>query len=543
MKYTKNKILLLLLLIGSGISAQVYVKSGTRILQNQDTYLICKNGMTIKSGSQIDLYGYTTIEDQLSNEAGSSALIVHSANWGNGNASLIQASASVPATVQRYIPDMKFHYISSPVSNQSIIPEFVLLYGSQVEVTQSFYYYDEPNALWRSIKNDDGTYNDTFDDEMNPTKGYTLSYTTGEVTRSFTGYLNSGLQIANLTKTEGKGYGWNLIGNPFPASLAVNNAADDTYNLLAQNSPSLNPSFAALYIWDESDGYDGSQNDYLTVNQLSEATFISSGQAFMVKSKANNESFKFYYEHQKHHQAEFYKSTVSNDIARFTAGIQGPEGDFNQIMIGFADGLSEGLDIGYDASKLKGNPNLALYTKLVADNGEDFAIQGLPELQDSASVKLGVTAGLAGQYSISAISTKGLPLYTKVFLEDKEQNNYTELSAVTSYSFSLPNSGTYDDRFVLHFLKDATSIEENSAEGIAFHAWTNGNQLCVRNNSDKDFRGIVRLFSASGQLLQIEEISVYCNESIGIKSVLSSGIYLLHISNEEMNQTIKIIIH
>lgn len=545
MKHTNINLLTLLLLFVSGLSAQVYVKSGTQIRQSPDSYLICKNGMTIKSGSQLDLYGFTTVEDAMVNEAGTSGLVLHSsAGWpGNYNASLIQPSANVAATVQRHIPDMKFHYISSPVSNQSIVPEFVLLYGSQVEVTQSFYYWDEPNALWRSIKNDDGTHNDAFDDEMSPTKGYTLSYTTGEVTRNFTGNLNAGLQIANLTKTDGTGNGWNLIGNPFPASLAVNNAADPTHNLLLQNSASLDPSFGAIYLWNESDAYDGSQNDYITVNQLSEATYISSGQAFMLKSKANNESFKFYHEHQKHHQAAFYKSTVSDDIARFTAGIRGPEGDFNQILIGFAAGLSNGLDVGYDAAKLKGNPKLALYTKLVDDNGEDFVIQGLPELADSATVRLGILAGMAGQYTISTIATKGLPFDMKVFLEDKDLNRLTEISAGNSYSFSLANSGTYNDRFVLHFLKDATSIDEGTETENSFHAWANGNQLYIRNNSGQSFIGTINLFSASGQLLQKEEISVFSKESKSINSTYSAGIYLLNISNKELNQTIKIIIH
>ena len=501
--------------------------------------------MTIKSGSQLDLYGFTTVDNDMVNEAGTSGIILHSSEgWaGNYNASLIQQSANVAATVERHIPDMKFHYISSPVSNQSIIPEFVLLYGRQVEVTQSFYYWDEPNALWRSIKNDDGSYNNSFDDEMSPTKGYTLSYTTGEVTRTFSGNLNAGLQIANLTKNTGKGNGWNLIGNPFPASLAINNAADPAHNLLLQNAASLDPSFGAIYLWDESDAYDGSQNDYITVNQISEATYISSGQAFMVKSKANNESFKFYHEHQKHHQAAFYKSSVSDDIARFTAGIQGPEGDYNQILIGFAAGLNEGLDIGYDAAKLKGNPNLALYTKLVEDNGEDFAIQGLPELTDSTSVRLGITAGIAGRHTISSVATKGLPLDMKVFLEDKVRNKLTELSASNNYSFDLAASGIFDDRFVLHFLKDATSIKENTEAGNYFHAWAKGNRLYIRNNSDQSFRGIINLFSASGQLLQKEEITVFSKESKTINNTFSAGIYLLNICNDELNQTIKINIH
>jgi len=52
--------------------------------------------------------------------------------------------------------------------------------------------------------------------------------------------------------------------------------------------------------------------------------------------------------------------------------------------------MTAGLDPSYDARKLKGNPNIALYTRLVEDNGVDFAIQALPPLNtEKVEVKIG----------------------------------------------------------------------------------------------------------------------------------------------------------
>ena len=40
--------------------------------------------------------------------------------------------------------------------------------------------------------------------------------------------------------------------------------------------------------------------------------------------------------------------------------------------------MTKGLDPSYDVGKMKGNPDIALYTKLIEDNGIDFTIQALP---------------------------------------------------------------------------------------------------------------------------------------------------------------------
>ena len=43
--------------------------------------------------------------------------------------------------------------------------------------------------------------------------------------------------------------------------------------------------------------------------------------------------------------------------------------------------MTEGLDTSCDDGKLKGNPDIALYTRPVEGNGVDFALQALPLLE------------------------------------------------------------------------------------------------------------------------------------------------------------------
>ena len=48
-------------------------------------------------------------------------------------------------------------------------------------------------------------------------------------------------------------------------------------------------------------------------------------------------------------------------------------------IVAFNSKMTTGLDVTYDAGLLRGSSGLELYSRLVTDNGVDFAIQCLPE--------------------------------------------------------------------------------------------------------------------------------------------------------------------
>ena len=89
-------------------------------------------------------------------------------------------------------------------------------------------------------------------------------------------------------------------------------------------------------------------------------------------------------------------------------------------------GMTKGLDPSYDAGKMKGNPNIALYTRLLEDNGVDFAIQALPtEGITEFVIPVGVDVAEAGEFSFS-VTQKNLDNYN-IILEDREENTFTDL--------------------------------------------------------------------------------------------------------------------
>jgi len=82
---------------------------------------------------------------------------------------------------------------------------------------------------------------------------------------------------------------------------------------------------------------------------------------------------------------------------------------FNSVSIGFNENMTPGLDPSYDVAKLKGNPDIALYTKLVVDNGVDFAIQALPPISnEEVEVKIGIDVSEAGYYNFKLTDSENL---------------------------------------------------------------------------------------------------------------------------------------
>ena len=71
--------------------------------------------------------------------------------------------------------------------------------------------------------------------------------------------------------------------------------------------------------------------------------------------------------------------------------------------------MSLGLDISYDAGILRSGNGFDIYTKLVEDNGVDFAIQWLPgKTADKYIIPIGVDANKGGDIVFSS-ETMNLP--------------------------------------------------------------------------------------------------------------------------------------
>ena len=66
-------------------------------------------------------------------------------------------------------------------------------------------------------------------------------------------------------------------------------------------------------------------------------------------------------------------------------------------VVAFNNNMTKGLDPTYDAGLLRGNASVNLYSRLVDDNGVDFAIQSLPEQYNDLVIPLGVESKDGGE--------------------------------------------------------------------------------------------------------------------------------------------------
>ncbi|HPR58421.1 MAG TPA: T9SS type A sorting domain-containing protein, partial [Bacteroidales bacterium] len=420
-------------------------------------------GTTIIKGEK-SLYASLTINpgasltvDKLFNENdnGAEAILVKSDE--NGTGYLIHNNAGVPATVERYLSQGKYHYVSSPIADgtQSI------LYGTLG--VDDFYEWVETTREWINLNHPDN-YNATG--VLPPAKGYAVAYAAGDITKVFAGILNTGSYNFDATYTPGESSpywnqrGFNLTGNPYPAMLDADmflEANTDVYG---------------LYFWDEAAEYEGERDDYATyslaggvgTSQGGNMSYTPDGaiapmQGFIAQVKSDpfaqtaTKTITYNNEMRGVEYSYFYKEQEDRD--RIWLSVTSPEEDYNEILVAFMEGAEMGMD-RTDAEKLRGNSMLALYSIL---EGGDFVIQGLPMLDvtESYEIPLGLYAGIAGEYTFDVQMIENFDASVPITLEDRLTNQFVNLRTTPQYIAQVAEPGEIRDRFFLHF-NGATSV-------------------------------------------------------------------------------------
>jgi len=452
-----------------------------------------------------------------------------------GSASFIDNGTTTvtnKTNIQYYCESNLWHYMSACFDPG--VNTFDLLFpASPGPVPTEFYRWDESHnqsgttSWWIDILNSDEWETETFITGQ----GYTISDYSKGTTYTLSGDLYSTTQQGpTMTKTKGTLFdAYNLLGNPFPCSMAANFNADNTNNFITKNSSVLDLTNNSLYFYDEAYG------DYRTVSNGSAAAYISRGQGFMVRTKANGNRVNFNVADRKHGDANFYKH--GDAAQRFFLTLSNPENAENETEIVFMDGMTNGLDISYDAGKIKGNSDLALYSYLVQNNNEEFAIQSLPLLSEPTVVPIGFNAGVPGNYSFTAEMQNFEPS-TPVTLVDKYTSKQVDLTSNPQYSFVVDEPGTYNDRFLIYF-KSAVGIEDNINVAINdFEIYTIGNQVFISaSNEIEDYE--LSVFNSIGQLMVRKDFKGNSNEQINIAP---PGAYIVRVVSEKGVTTKKVIV-
>lgn len=409
------------------------INSGATVTISADKYLKIQNNI-INNGTIIVEDGGNII--QVSDVSSIS---------GTGNFLVRRTTANLAS---KYV----FTYWSSPLTSSTL--------GEIAPDEGACYSFDAGNQSWSGASYSTG---------MMPGYGYAVqgrssaSYP-GSFTAEFTGSsFNNGdisvpLSLGESTY-EGASNNWNLIGNPYPSAI-------DASLFMAAN-PEIS---GTIYFWthntDASTTKNFSQDDYVSWNGtggtagctgcIAPTGSIASGQGFFA-SALNSSATVVFKNSMRLGQSNnnFYKNTSTTEDKIWLNLYS--DSSFNQILVGFLEKATDGIDRLYDGQILDGGTNANFYSKIEDKN---FVIQGKSSLKELEEIPLGFTSNITGYFSIGIDHLKGIENH-KIILKDNLLNINHNLKEL-DYTFKVEDKGVFNDRFVLIIKKEdkALSIED-----------------------------------------------------------------------------------
>lgn len=338
---------------------------------------------------------------------------------------------------------------------------------------------DAWSSIWESYA-EASTSTDTFVEA----KGYLYrafnSYDPTETTiftGEFTGVPNNGEYSINTPNT------FDAIGNPYPSPISaddfiLSNDVDAIYfwtNVNSSNGTEYVHNNWASYTLAGGVGVAiGGDSENIDPDTIpADDMHIQPGQGFVVYTEENSVSFDN--SMRINSNGQFFRA-MNDERNRFWLNLSNEEVTFNQILVGYMDNATQGVDTGIDGKMFAYEGN-ALYS--IIDNNEDmFVIQGraLP-FTASDVVALGFRAVNAGSFTISLNNVDGLFANNQnIYLKDNFTQSLHNLKE-GAYTF-VSEEGIFNTRFEVVY-QTTMSVENpiaNNANWIVY-SQENGYQI------------------------------------------------------------------
>jgi hypothetical protein len=468
--------------------------------------------LTINASSEISLTG--SIENNgtiviKSDPSGTGSLITGSNTTGTGI-----------AMIERFMSNDEWHIISSPTGTQTI-SDFLtdnidIPYISSTDPKQyGMMDYNTAENKWNGYFTDLNPY------KLGIGKGYMVRVKDPVRNLRFQGVINASA-ITSVSE------GWNCIGNPFPSAININTTAGAD-NFMDANATAFDPSYGALYFWDQASG------NYVAFNN-SNAIHAAVGQGFFMKVKTGVSTVSFTPEMQVHVIDAQFKAANIKCPAIILIAASGAKTISTDVK--FMEGAIKGLDFGYDAGHFTTDKSFALYTKLVEDNGINFQLQCLPTNQyKDLIIPVGIDSKAGGEIVIT-VQTAQLAQDCMVILEDKLTHTFTDLSK-GSYKAAVAANTAGTGRFYLHTGDIISGLEDQVLPGKLTAYVFKDTEL--RIIGEVAGNAVATLYNGLGKVVLTKKLGAGKLNIIGLPN-LSSGIYLLNIDDKGTTQTIKMMI-
>jgi len=418
-----------------------------------------------------------------------------------------------------------WHLLSPPVVGETIedvINSTSLTTGTVSSSNLGLSTYNNSTPAWQY-------YTSSSTGTMPSGAGYAVLVTSGDV--SFTGTL----QTADVAAATSLGSnGWNLIGNPYPSYIAVNNSADATNRLMGSIS-SLDTNYASIYFWDAATA------TYVPENNGTDARYVAPGQGFFVKVNSGVSSITITEAMQSHQSSEEFSRTVDR-TPKVTLSVTTAE-SIKTTTVRYFESANTGLDVGYDAGAFNGGyeSDFALNTHLVSDSqGIDFTAQALSiEGYETNIVPISFTAA-AGTAMVFTSTAENLPEGMMVFLEDRQVNVFTRLDEVgTNYTTTLAANEAGIGRFYLHTsVENRLGVDTIDFANVSIYA-TDANTVRVTGLTASHAK--IQIFDVLGRQLLDQRFEADMVNDIAVPNLVKANVYLVRVSSAKGSITKKIV--
>lgn len=509
--YTTNSI------NGSFTACSLIINSGYTLNITEGYYVEALNDVIINGNSSAD-FGQLLVETKAAfiqrgdgHEAGTFRLK-------NTAASSVHKSTALKQNWYDYT------YWSSPVTDETI--ESVLDMASP---SRRFYF---EAANYEDTNGDD--VDDNGDDwqlatgRMVPGVGYASTSNKSGVfpridTTAFNGEFNNGdISVTIHTNSIPTDKDWNFIGNPYASAIDFKMVYNSNKEVIA----------GAAYLWSQASpplsSNPGNQvlnfniNDYAIISTGSgniaggkpeiPSDFIPSGQGFFVIGADTGGTLTFKNSMRMadgSSNSQFFRNSDQILPNKFWINLTSDNGVFNQILVAYVDGATNGFDgFEYDVERhLSSGLSAFIYTK-IPETSKKYAIQGkaVTSLSLDEEVSIGFKSSIAQPtlYKLSIAQLQGDFFdENKVYLKDNLLDIHHDLS-VSDYNFTS-EVGDFNDRFIIVFKNQTLSTDPVTLT-------TNNLTITELNNGQVQF--------SIGQNLSIN--------SIEIMDVLGRKLYHLH---------------
>ncbi|MDY7394934.1 hypothetical protein UMM65_06755 [Aureibaculum sp. 2210JD6-5] len=526
---------------GSFESCNLTVNSGRTVNIRPNTHITVNNNLTVNGTVQVRNRGSLLMTDDDAQISVNGTFRVHK-------------------TTTTLNDNNDYTYWSSPVENINISSVFASPNYNQGRL----YYWDQSavNAIPYGGSEALGEWIPAAGLTMQAGKGYiSQGPTTGTYPLNarvrFTGKPNNGeIELTGNSAVYNPGNpndDLNLVGNPYPSAI-------DADEFISQNSTDIS---GTLWFWTHTTPNNGStsgeqytNDDYAAynltggtssapsagANGVTPNQFIASGQGFMVETLPTVSSIKFNNSMRvENNNNQFFRGIDTKKSAplekdRIWLNVESNNGGaFSQILVGFFENATDGVDQGYDGKKIS-EGWINLYSAI---DSLKYAIQGLSSFSSDKKVALGFQTYIDDPsilYSISIDKFEGQLKNSDIFLVDNVLNITHDLKQ-GNYNFTVAEAGNYPNRFTLQFTQ-ATLTTEDIKTNNQFSVINNENAVNIKANNTIDF---VKIYDITGRLL-IEKNVNNSDVNINTQSLIKGSVLIVNTFFEDNSSLSKKII-